>query len=151
MASREVERSEPPTLAPAVLQILRQHHWPGNVRELRNAIGRAVVLCLGDVVVPEHLPPSLLKAVEARPRAVTPPTPPPPTASSRPKSERDAPTLQSELENLERTRILDALDQCGGNQSRAARMLGMSRGKLIARLDAIGIVRPRKGDTSPEG
>jgi len=148
MASREVERTEPPTLAPAVLEILRQHRWPGNVRELRNAIGRAVVLCLGDVVLPEHLPPSLLKAVEAMPRAAVPP--PPVTVSVPPKSGREPPTLQSEIDQVERARILDALEQCGGNQSRAARMLGMARGTLIVRLDAFGIVRPRKRDAAPE-
>ena len=65
-ASREVERTAPPALAPSTRAILRRHRWPGNVRELRNAIGRAVVLCLGDVVLPEHLPPSLLKAVEGQ-------------------------------------------------------------------------------------
>jgi len=148
MASREVERPAPPALAPAVLEILRQHRWPGNVRELRNAIGRAVVLCLGDVVLPEHLPPSLLKAVETMARAAS--APPPVTVSVPPKPGREPQTLQSEIDEVERARILDALEQCGGNQSRAARMLGMARGTLIVRLDAFGIVRPRKRDAAPE-
>ena len=58
--------------------------------------------------------------------------------------------LQSEIDALERAQILDALDRCGGNQSRAARMLGISRGKLIARLDSFGITRPRKNGAPPE-
>jgi DNA-binding NtrC family response regulator len=149
-ASREIERPEPPTLAPAVLEILRQHRWPGNVRELRNAIGRAVVLCLGDVVLPEHLPPSLLKAAEARRREAAPP-PPVAAVSPPPKSESAAPTLQSELDGLEKARILDALNRCGGNQSRAARMLGMARTTLVARLDIFGVARPKKTDTKPAG
>jgi len=45
---------------------------------------------------------------------------------------------------LERQHILETLDACAGNQTRAAKMLGISRGTLLARLDAFGIPRPRK-------
>ena len=44
----------------------------------------------------------------------------------------------------ERARILAALAQCGGNQSRAAKALGISRKVLMARLDTYGVARPRK-------
>jgi two-component system response regulator AtoC len=44
----------------------------------------------------------------------------------------------------ERRRIIDALDRCAGNQTRAAKVLGISRNTLLARLDAYGIPRPRK-------
>jgi DNA-binding NtrC family response regulator len=146
-ASREVERPETPTLSPAALEILRRHRWPGNVRELRNAIGRAVVLCLGNSVLPEHLPPSLLKAVESQARLAgsAPIDPPAPS----PGTEGDAPSLQSEVDALEKARILDALEQCAGNQTRAAQKLGISRGTLIARLQSFGITRPRKRDGEP--
>ena len=123
------------------------------MRELRNAIGRAVVLCLGDVVLPEHLPPSLLKAVEGQGQAgqgqAWPPAPAATPVSAPPASSGVGP-LQSEIDALERAQILEALDRCGGNQSRAARMLGISRGKLIARLDSFGITRPRKNGAPPE-
>jgi transcriptional regulator with PAS, ATPase and Fis domain len=59
----------------------------------------------------------------------------------------DAPrvfTLPEELERIERDRILAALTECGGNQSRAARMLGMSRRVLIGRLVRYKVRRPRK-------
>jgi DNA-binding NtrC family response regulator len=144
-AAREIDRTQPLTLAPATLEILRRHRWPGNVRELRNAIGRAVVLCLGDVVLPEHLPPALLKAVESQPPAAPPPAPRPPSPPAAGGARRPLP---SEVEALEKAQILDALERCAGNQSRAARMLGISRGKLIARLDAFDITRPRKRDGS---
>ena len=49
------------------------------------------------------------------------------------------------METFEKTRILDALEKAGGNQSRAAKMLGISRGTLIRRLEAYQVVRPRKG------
>jgi DNA-binding NtrC family response regulator len=44
----------------------------------------------------------------------------------------------------ERQRIARALDQCGGNQTRAAKLLGISRRTLINRLDSLGMPRPRK-------
>jgi len=73
---------------------------------------------------------------------VADPTQPPPPASA------SAPALKDELAAIERQRILDALERCTWNQTRAARMLGMSRGVLMARLDQYGIARPRKrGDS----
>jgi DNA-binding NtrC family response regulator len=143
-ASREIERPSPPMLAPTTMEILRRYRWPGNVRELRNAIGRAVVLCLGDAVLPEHLPPSLVKAVEAQAPAVAP-------AAPQARPDNDGPTLQSEVGALEKAKIIDTLERCAGNQTRAAQMLGISRGMLIARLNAFGITRPRKRAESPDG
>jgi DNA-binding NtrC family response regulator len=52
--------------------------------------------------------------------------------------------IRDELEALERKRILDALAQCAGNQTKAAKMLGMSRRTLLNRLDSYAIARPRK-------
>ncbi|MBI4816515.1 MAG: sigma 54-interacting transcriptional regulator [Deltaproteobacteria bacterium] len=53
-------------------------------------------------------------------------------------------SLVEEMEVLERQRIIEALEACGGNQTRAAEQLGMSRKVLISRLDRYGITRPRK-------
>jgi two-component system, NtrC family, response regulator AtoC len=53
-------------------------------------------------------------------------------------------SLASELEEFERCRILDVLQECGGNQTRAAERLGISRKALITRIDRYGITRPRK-------
>jgi len=148
-ACREVERAAPPALSAPALAVLREHQWPGNVRELRNAIDRAVVICLGDAILPEHLPPSLLKAVESR-RAAAAQAQAAPSAAVAPVPPAGSGTLQSEIDAFEKGRIIDTLERCGGNQSRAARMLGISRGTLIARLDAFGIARPRKGERSAE-
>jgi DNA-binding NtrC family response regulator len=52
--------------------------------------------------------------------------------------------VQGSVSEPERKRILDALEQCGGNQTRAAKLLGMSRGTLVNRLNAINVPRPRK-------
>ncbi|HXT99742.1 MAG TPA: sigma 54-interacting transcriptional regulator [Polyangia bacterium] len=141
-ACRDVERSEPPVLSASVLEILCRHRWPGNVRELRNAIGRAVALCIGDVLLPEHLPPSILKAVETRHAPPAPEAPPGPVSSRG----NGVATLSEAKDVLEKRRIVEALDQFAGNQTRAARFLGISRGTLLARIDAFGIPRPRRND-----
>jgi DNA-binding NtrC family response regulator len=51
--------------------------------------------------------------------------------------------LYSEVESLERARILEALERCHGNQTRAAELLGMPRRTLVARLARLGVSRPR--------
>jgi DNA-binding NtrC family response regulator len=125
-ACRQVDRSAPLAVSPAALELLFRHDWPGNVRELRNAVERAVVLCAGDVLLPEDLPPSLQRAPDR--------APPP---------DRDAGPLADELKALERARIIEALERCGGNQSRAADLLGMPRRTLVSRLAEFGLGRRR--------
>ncbi|AKT44154.1 uncharacterized protein CMC5_083940 [Chondromyces crocatus] len=143
-----------PRLRHDALALLERHTWPGNVRELRNVVERAAVLCAGSEITPEHLlldvasasppPPSVSPgrpAATAAPAAGVPGRP-----SSSPSTADDAPpaTLRGSLEPLERQRILDVLERCGGNQTQAARQLGISRGTLLSRLDAYGVPRPRK-------
>lgn len=103
-------------LSPATEDLLLIHDWPGNIRELENCILRAAILAPGDVVLPENLPPQ----VRAHGATVT-------TASgTHPGSLL--------LAELEKKAILDALDRCDGNRSEAARLLGISRRKLLYRL-----------------
>jgi DNA-binding NtrC family response regulator len=52
--------------------------------------------------------------------------------------------VKEAVQAVERKRMLEALDQTGGNQTRAAELLGMSRRAFVDRLDAYGIKRPRK-------
>jgi two-component system, NtrC family, response regulator AtoC len=108
------------------MAVLSAHSWPGNVRELRNVIERALLLCDGPALLPEHLPPPAPPVMAEVADAASTPVPPRASASD------------------ERARVLAALAACGGNQSRAARQLGVSRKVLIARLDRYGVARPRK-------
>ena len=140
-ASRQMDRTTHPSLSPKTLALLQAYSWPGNVRELRNVVDRAVVLAPGDVVLPEHLPPKLVAAVEAPalpaggvlrvPARVAPPS-------------DVADRLRREVDELEKQRILDALAKCDGNQTRAAELLGVSRRTLINRIVEFDLPRPRK-------
>ncbi|SRR6266540_4002927 len=131
-------RREPLVISTHAKSFLERHSWPGNVRELKNVIERAVLLCTGDEIRPEHLPVEKMGevVVESRPFF---------GHSHRHETDDDddseAPTL---FRADQRTKILDALTRCAGNQSRAAKLLGISRGTLISRLDSLGIARPRK-------
>ena len=133
-AAAMLDRSQPFQLSPEALRHLESYAWPGNVRELRNAIERAAVLASGDVIMPADLPRNVTQLVSrARPQAAVEPDPAVRVDAS--------PTPQGATE---RERILDALQQTAGNQTRAARLLGISVRTLINRLDKHSIPRPRK-------
>jgi two-component system, NtrC family, response regulator AtoC len=121
----DVSRANPPVLDPAALAWLEAHPWPGNVRELRNMMERAVLLSTSDLITLNELPTRSTRA------AVEPPLAP-------------SGSLKNAVAEVEKQRVLDAMAQAGGNQKRAAELLGVSRGTLLSRLDAFGITRPRK-------
>jgi DNA-binding NtrC family response regulator len=141
-AARRVGRNAIPRPLPETIGLLERYPWPGNVRELRNVIERAVVLASGDELLPEHLPPKLVHSIEGQatasrdvPRQEHPP-PPAPDSMER---------LKEQMRALERARILDALERCDNNQTKAAELLGLSRRTLVTRLGEYDLPRPRKG------
>lgn len=118
---------------------LASHDWPGNIRELRNACERAVLLAPSSVIEKQHV---AIEEPRRQPGRYRSPTTPPPGAMV-----SDMPTqVRATVAELEKQRILEALDKCAGNQTRAAELLGISRRTLINRLDEYGIARPRKRD-----
>ena len=82
------------------------------------------------------------------PQSVSEPPPPPPSMVTRTTVRLapadPSPSLKSSLDELEKKAILDALETTNGNQSAAARLLGIGRHALLNRLDAYGITRPLK-------
>jgi DNA-binding NtrC family response regulator len=122
----KVMGGEAPEITPEALAVLAAHSWPGNVRELRNVIERAVVLAAAGKITPEHL---MIESTSAA--AAAPPL-------------EDGASLKDDLEAIERKRILDALEKCGGNQTKAAELLAMPRRTLVARLSEYGLTKPRK-------
>jgi DNA-binding NtrC family response regulator len=107
-------------ISPAVMQSLQQYSWPGNIRELRNAMNRMVVLCRGTELTLEEIPSELRQAPVA------------PQAAGRPVSEDSL-----NLAEMERRMIGQALERTGGNISRAATLLGISRRTLHRKLNEI--------------
>jgi DNA-binding NtrC family response regulator len=105
-----------PELSRDALDTLRAYRWPGNIRELRNVIERAVLLAEGTPIARLHLPTEKMQT----------------------------PAAPSDAPGGEKQRVIDALAQCAGNQSRAAKLLGISRRTLVKRLDQYGIPRPLK-------
>jgi DNA-binding NtrC family response regulator len=148
-ACRSIERGEIPRISREVLELLHRYSWRGNVRELRNAMEHAAVLCPGETILPEHLPAAITRFLEAgRTLPASTGTTVPVSPISLPPDRR--PDLPTEIKSLERTRILEALERCEGNQGGAARLLGISRRTLISRIEEFGLPRPRKRDAEPD-
>ncbi|AKT44043.1 sigma 54-interacting transcriptional regulator [Chondromyces crocatus] len=144
-ASAELGKRTPGFSDDALGWLLR-HPWPGNVRELRNVIDRAVLLCGERDIGQEHLQEPELSPASGYPASPTTGHPMSTRSPSLPgQSSAETAGLRSEVEVFERQRILEALERCGGNQTQAAKVLGISRRTLIDRLDAYDLPRPRKG------
>jgi DNA-binding NtrC family response regulator len=110
-------------------------------------IDRAVLLCTGDEIRAEHLPgEKMVPLLPARPSRLPAPSEDELEHADMPTSRIVLPegTSSPSAANLERDRVLAALDECAGNQTHAARLLGISRGTLIARIQQYDIRRPRK-------
>jgi len=118
-------------LSGAARDLLRSYPWPGNVRELSHVIERAVLWSRGPTIDVEHL--SLTSPADAGP-------PPEPRNAS--PAHSDAPPLPPQgvdLGQWERSVIEQAMREAGGNQTKAARRLGISRDTLRYRLRKFGL------------
>ena len=142
--------NSPPAITPAASMALQAHNWPGNVRELRNVVERAMLLAaggpidVGQLLFDTHSEamPGALAGGDRRP-AATPPGRVSPEAASPDPASSDPASPEAPIDD-ERARILSALDACAGNQTRAARMLAISRTTLVQKVRLYGIPRPRK-------
>jgi len=147
-AVRQLDRKGPIEFSSEAMAFIRAHAWPGNVRELKNVVERAVILCADRSIVPEHLPAGLLRnAHPAQPTAASSSAPSLGPASTEAKPAVAPDDWQAELKTLEKKRLIQALEQCGGNQTRAAELLGVSRRTLVSRLSEFGMTRPRRRDS----
>jgi DNA-binding NtrC family response regulator/pSer/pThr/pTyr-binding forkhead associated (FHA) protein len=118
-----------PRLADDAALALERYEWPGNVRELRNVIERACVLQEAGLITAEHLPD---RVREARKPAL----PGSPAPAAVPVAGAD---VREHIASIERDAIIAAMDACDGNQTHAARKLGMSRRTLIYKLEKYGL------------
>jgi len=116
---------------------LLAYQWPGNVRELRNAIERAVIMADGGYIRSEHLPVALPRQSDAA-------TVGPPAAAGGHRLAEPLPPDGLNLEAVERTLVVKALEQARYNKTRAAKLLGLTRAQLYSRIGKYGL-----GDTKP--
>jgi two-component system NtrC family response regulator/two-component system nitrogen regulation response regulator GlnG len=134
--SRELDMPNP-GLTPEAVEALSAHHWPGNVRELGNALHKALIFSRGAPLTPEDV----LAAAGSR-------------AGSPPEGEGEGlaafirRTLTEQagenafdqlMDHVGRLVVREALEITGGNRTRAARLLGLSRPTLLARIEKYGL------------
>ena len=117
------------------LAALAGYSWPGNVRELKNVIERAVLIATEGVITREHV---LLDPHELEGESLLADPDDPTQVFQRPKE------VTGEDTQDERQRLIRALEECGGNQTRAAKLLGISRRTLINRIEQWQLPRPKK-------
>jgi DNA-binding NtrC family response regulator len=98
------------TISRSAMEHLMSYSWPGNVRELINVVERAVILTDGNEITPQVLPPVFFKAD--------------------PKNTKTS----LKLSDVEKNHIIYVIDQCSGNISKAARMLGVDRKTLYNKM-----------------
>jgi DNA-binding NtrC family response regulator len=108
-------------VAPETLEMLRSYRWPGNVRELRNAVERAMLLAEGEWLTPESFPVSSRRA------------------SAGAGGLMELPEEGVNLETLERELVVQALRRTGGNQTKAAALLGLNRDQIRYRVEKFGL------------
>jgi two-component system nitrogen regulation response regulator GlnG len=144
------------TISPEALAILEKHDWPGNVRELQSVIRESLIVSAGTTLLPEFLP------LEIRHEA-----PPEPLTSSIGEPDMDWSALgefvekliasgeqdvyRRALEHFDRLLVTRAMTQSGGQQNKAAEILGLSRVTLRAklrgmRMEVEKVLIPRKVD-----
>jgi two-component system, NtrC family, response regulator AtoC len=102
---------------------LTAYGWPGNIRELRNAVERAMLLTEGDQLTADEFP-----VADARTTRLT--------------EGVDLPATGIDLDQLERSLVVQALERSGWNQTRAAGMLGLNRDQIRYRIEKFKLEKP---------
>jgi transcriptional regulator with PAS, ATPase and Fis domain len=110
-------------VTPEALDRLKAYAWPGNVRELRNAVERAMLLAEGDELGAEHFP---LQGGASSPRL---------------SEQVQLPATGIDLEQLERSLVVQALERSGWNQTKAAALLGVNRDQIRYRIEKFKLER----------
>ena len=105
---------------PKVITALMNYHWPGNVRELENIIERMIILAGDDPITPDFLPPQIQGFS--------------PTSTS---VSLDIPEEGISIDQVEWQLIQNALKKAGGNKSKAAKLLGITRRKLYSMMERL--------------
>ena len=130
LARHNAGRARPLAIAEEALVHLWEYDWPGNVRELENVIERLAVLCDGGRIGPDDLPANVRAFLSEK-------------RLPRPVLGAEGIDLNRAVEEFEGRLIAEALERTRGNKQAAARLLGLKRTTLVAKLRK---VRPVEGD-----
>ena len=122
------------SLEPALVDALARTDWPGNVRQLENAIARLAALSSGGVITLADF-----RASDTSPSSSSSASMPAADTDDPAPDARNGPSLKEQVEAFERGLVGRALDATGGNQSEAARRLGVSRVTLIDKMKKYGL------------
>jgi two-component system, NtrC family, response regulator AtoC len=117
-----------PSFTPEAMRFLEQQAWPGNVRELRNCISRAILLSMSDTLTETDVNPHQPGLARETTKTL----------------ELKIAGADDSSRSAEREQIEEALAACGGNQTRAAAVLGIARRTLVKKLSNLGLPRPRR-------
>jgi PAS domain S-box-containing protein len=122
-------------LTPSAMQRFMEYRWPGNVRELKSALEFAFVLAEGDVIDFEHLPPKIAESTSGS--SMTEPLPL--NAHNQDLTGEPYRLLSNPGNEAEKQALIEALKKTNGNQSQAARLLGINRVTVWNRMKKYGI------------
>ena len=154
LAHFAAEQHAPPKVcSPETLALLLAHSWPGNVRELENVVKRAAALSPTSLLLPDHLPDALqARAGPAEGAAGDTPFPLDWVQGElgRLAGGKDGQLHEHFVACLERPLIGVVLRRTGGNQVKAAELLGINRNTLRKRIRELGIPLPGRADQTPE-
>jgi two-component system nitrogen regulation response regulator GlnG len=131
------------TVSPEAMWLLTEHHWRGNVRELESTVKYAMVHATGDILTPDCLPDPLRLAVPPAGPEQTCATPPVLDVADYTRRLLDAkqPDIyHNVVAAVDRVVLSEVLRHTKGNQVEAAKLLGVSRNTLRAKLRALGMV-----------
>jgi len=144
-AKRELKKPDLEGISPETVDLLTAYHWPGNVRQLRAVIRRCVLDCTMPVIVPDVLPKEIYLAsagLAETDSSMTSASPGSqlPELLDRLIQDKSTNIYSEAVEYVERYVLLRILSETNGNQSQAAEMLGITRGKLRDRIATYKIV-----------
>ncbi len=113
------------SISPEAENLLLNYPWHGNARELRNLVERICILEDTDIIYPEHLPSEIVNLFETEHEE---------------EASIDLPSEGLSLRNMEKNLIAQALKKADGNQTKAAKLLGISRDALRYKLQKFDLL-----------
>lgn len=149
----EAMRKQVYSVSTQAMELLQAYSWPGNVRELQSVVRQALLQAQGPVLLPEHIPECVTEAPARPQREIAAPKLVDSLGQFIQERLRDGSSdlFAEAVERMERALLPAVLEHTHGNQSTAAKILGITRGSLRTKLRALGISVSQIVQTAPQG